>query len=105
MAFLNKKIPLVEVSKKHFSFPLPFPGITPFPVQPITETLSGTAFLFHACVHITLYSGMIQISACAFLTGTTLFFSTAFPTPPLPGKSCVRSASDNNGFLVPGNPC
>lgn len=105
MAFLNKKIPLVEVSKNTFRFLCHFQASPPLPVQPITETLSGTAFLFHACVHITLYSGMIQISACAFLTGTTLFFSTAFPTPPLPGKSCVRSASDNNGFLVPGNPC
>ena len=80
-------------------------GHPPFPVHSITGTLSESAFLFHACVLITLYSGMIQISGCAFPTGTALCFSRVFPTPPLSGISYARSVSGNNGFSMPDSSC
>ena len=102
MAFLNKKTPPAIVLKilfvccfisRHY----------PFPSYSITGTLFETAFLFHACIQITLRPGMIQISGCAFLIGAAPLFSIAFPTPPLPGKSYARSVSDNNGFSMPDN--
>ena len=100
----NKKTPPAVVLKNTFRL-LRISRHYHFPVHSITGTLSGTAFLFHACIQITLRSGMIQRSGCAFLTGTALLSSRVFPMPPLPGISYARSVSGNNDFSMPGNSC
>lgn len=77
----------------------------PFPVSPVIGTLSGTSLLFHVCIRKVLYSEMILISVHAFLTGLTPSFPRSSPMPQVPGIPYARSASDNNGFSMPGNPC
>ena len=103
-SILKQKTPPAVILKTLLGY-CAISGHPPFPVHSITGTLSESAFLFHACVLITLYSGMIQISGCAFPTGTALCFSRVFPTPPLSGISYARSVSGNNGFSMPDSSC
>ena len=103
LRILNKKLPHCKL-KKHLYFLLHV-FASPLPVSPVIGTLSGTSLPFHACIRKVLCSGMILISVHAFPTGLTPSFPKSSPMPQVPGIPYARSASDNNGFSLPGNPC